>query len=79
MRDVKVSDALAKIVGSNPMPRTEVTKSLWAYIKEKNLQDPSDKRNIKPDPVLAAVLGSTHVISMFEMTRQVAKHISERD
>jgi chromatin remodeling complex protein RSC6 len=74
MAPLNVSDALAKIVGKGPLPRTEVTKKLWAYIKKKGLQDPKKKRVIVPDADLAAVIGSKP-IDMFEMTKAVNKHL----
>ena len=57
------------------MPRTEVTKKLWAYIKKHNLQDPKNKRNIKADDKLKAVFGGKAVVNMFEMTKLVGKHL----
>lgn len=77
MRPVQVSDTLAKIVGAGPMARTEVTKKLWDYIKKHKLQDPANKRNIKPDAALAAVLGSPAAIDMFKMTSKISKHLKE--
>lgn len=77
MRPVQVSDTLAKIVGHGPMARTEVTKKLWDYIKKHKLQDPTNKRNIKPDTALAAVLGSSTPIDMFKMTSKISKHLKE--
>lgn len=77
MRPVQVSDALAEIVGNGPMPRTEVTKRVWDYIKKHNLQDPKNKRNIVPDQKLGKVLGSNHPIDMFQMTSKIAKHLKE--
>lgn len=74
MAPLHVSDALAKIVGKGPLPRTEVTKKLWEYIKKKGLQDPKKKRVIVPDADLAAVIGSKP-IDMFEMTKAVNKHL----
>lgn len=76
-RPVNISDALAEVVGRGPMPRTEVTKKLWAYIKKHNRQDPNNKRNIIPDDKLAKVFGSNKAISMFEMTKIVSKHLTE--
>ncbi|MFZ4098814.1 MAG: SWIB/MDM2 domain-containing protein [Chlamydiia bacterium] len=76
MAPLNVSDALAKVVGKGPMPRTEVTKKLWAYIKKKGLQDPKKKRMIVPDADLAAVIGSKP-IDMFEMTKSVNKHLKD--
>lgn len=77
MQPMKVSEDLAEIVGKGPMPRTEVTKKLWAYIKSKKLQDPKNKRNILPDDKLSKVFGgSKRAINMFEMTKLVNKHLS---
>lgn len=76
MRPVQVSDKLAKIVGHGPMARTEVTKKLWEYIKKHNLQDQKNKRFINPDHTLAEVIGHKQ-IDMFQMTREVAKHLKE--
>jgi len=75
-RPVKVSDALAEIVGKGPMPRTEVTKRLWDYIKKNKLQDPKAKRQINPDQKLGKVIGNQQ-IDMFQMTKKVSAHISE--
>lgn len=75
MQPMKVSEELAAIVGRGPMPRTEVTKKLWAYIKAHKRQDPDNKRNIVPDDKLEKVLGKKKV-NMFEMTRLVSKHLS---
>jgi chromatin remodeling complex protein RSC6 len=75
-RPVQVSDALAEIVGKGPMPRTEVTKKLWEYIKKNKLQDPRAKRQINPDQKLARVVGSQQ-IDMFQMTRKVSAHLKE--
>lgn len=77
MKPVQVSDALAEIVGRGPMPRTEVTKKLWDYIKSHNLQDPKNKKSIVPDAKLSKVLGSHQPIDMFKLTSAVAKHIKE--
>lgn len=77
MKPVQVSDTLAEVVGAGPMPRTEVTKKLWDYIKKHKLQDPKNKRNINPDAKLAKVLGSTQPIDMFKMTSKISKHLKE--
>lgn len=77
MRPVHVSEALAEIVGQGPMPRTEVTKKVWEYIKKHKLQDQTNKRNINPDQKLGKVLGSNQPIDMFKMTSKIAKHIKE--
>lgn len=75
MKPVHVSDALAEIVGRGPMPRTEVTKKLWDYIKKNKLQDVKAKRQINPDQKLAKVLGSSQQIDMFQMTKKVSAHL----
>jgi chromatin remodeling complex protein RSC6 len=75
MKPMTPSPALAEIVGSKPIPRTEVTKRLWAYIKKNKLQDPNNKRMIKADTALKAVFGGKAVVNMFEMTKLVAKHL----
>lgn len=77
MKPVHVSDALAEIVGHGPMPRTEVTKRVWDYIKKHKLQDQKNKRNINPDAKLAKVLGTSSSIDMFKMTSKIAKHLKE--
>lgn len=75
MQPMKLSDDLAAVIGKGPMPRTEVTKKLWAYIKSKKLQDPKNKRNINPDEKLSRVLGKK-TVNMFEMVKLVNKHLS---
>ena len=75
MKPVNKRSALAAIVGSKPLPRTEVTKKLWAYIKKNKLQDAVNRRMINADEKLRAVLGKLKV-SMFEMTKLVSKHLS---
>jgi len=74
MKPVTPSAALAEVVGSKPIPRTEVTKKLWAYIKKNKLQDTKNKREINADENLAAVLGKKKV-DMFQMTALVSKHL----
>lgn len=76
MKAMKISDALARIVGSKPLPRTEVTKKLWQYIKKNRLQDTVNKRNINADANLLPVFGGKRTVSMFEMTKLVNKHLS---
>lgn len=66
---------LAAIVGSEPLPRTEVVKKLWEYIKKHNLQNPENKRNIFADDNLRPIFGKDEV-NMFEMTKLVSKHLS---
>ena len=76
MKPLTVSEDLAKVVGKGPMPRSEVVKKLWVYIKGKDLQDPKNKRNIVADANLKAVFGGKAVVNMFEMTKLVSKHLS---
>ena len=77
MKPVQVSQTLAEIVGNGPMPRTEVTKRIWEYIKKNKLQDPKAKRMINPDEKLAKVLGTRQQIDMFQMTKKVSGHLSD--
>ena len=76
MKPMQISDDLAKVVGSKPMPRTEVTKKLWDYIKKNKLQDSVNKREINADENLMKVFGGKSKVSMFEMTKLVNKHLS---
>lgn len=76
MKPMQISDELAEVIGKGPMPRSEVVKKLWVYIKGNNLQDPSNKRNINADAKLKAVFGGKGTVSMFEMTKLVSKHLS---
>jgi len=75
MRPMTLSAELGAVVGSKPIPRTEVTKKLWLYIKKHDLQDSVNRRNIKPDEKLAKVFGSKRTINMFQMTKLVSKHM----
>lgn len=75
MKPMTPSAQLAAVVGSNPMPRTEVTKKLWNYIKRKGLQDSKNRRMINADDNLRPVFGGSKQVSMFEMTRLVNKHL----
>ena len=75
MKPVQPSDTLAAVVGSKPIPRTEVTKRLWAYIKKNKLQDQKNKRMIKADDTLKGVFGGKSQVNMFEMTKLVNKHL----
>jgi chromatin remodeling complex protein RSC6 len=75
MKPLQPDAALAEVVGAKPLPRTEVTKKLWAYIKKHGLQDAKNKRMINPDEKLAAVFGGKKQVSMFEMTKLVSKHV----
>jgi len=76
MKPMNISSELAVVVGKGPMPRSEVVKALWVYIKKNNLQDPSNKRNINADEALKKVFGGKSVVNMFEMTKLVSKHLS---
>jgi len=76
MKAMKPSEALAKIVGKEPLPRSEMTKKLWEYIKKHNLQAAENKRNINADENLLAVFDGKKQVSMFEMTKLVNKHLS---
>jgi len=75
MKPMQPSSDLANVVGSGAMPRTEVTKKLWQYIKRKGLQDAKNRRMINADDNLRPIFGGTKQVSMFEMTRLVNKHL----
>jgi chromatin remodeling complex protein RSC6 len=75
MRPVTPSDKLAEVVGAKPMPRTEITKKLWAYIKKNGLQDKKNKRMINADDNLKPVFGGKSSVSMFDMTKLVNRHL----
>jgi chromatin remodeling complex protein RSC6 len=76
MKPMKISSDLAPVVGAGPMPRSEVVKKLWEYIKKHNLQDPKNKRNINADEALKKVFDGKSMVNMFEMTKLVSKHLS---
>ncbi|MEK7642594.1 MAG: SWIB/MDM2 domain-containing protein [Patescibacteria group bacterium] len=76
MKPLTVSADLAAVVGNGPLPRSEVVKKLWAYIKKNNLQDAKNRRNINADDNLKKVFGGKGVVNMFEMTKLVSKHLS---
>ena len=76
MKELKPSDDLAQVVGNKPIPRTEVVKKLWAYIRKNNLQDAKERRMINADDKLKPVFGGKKQVSMFEMTKLVNKHLS---
>jgi chromatin remodeling complex protein RSC6 len=75
MKPMNISSTLAAVIGSNPMPRTEVTSKLWGYIKKNNLQDKTNRRMINADDKLREVFGGKRQVSMFEMTKLVSKHL----
>ena len=77
MKAMQPTPALSAVVGSSPMPRTEVTKKLWGYIKKNGLQDAKERRMINADDRLRPVFGGKKQVSMFEMTKLVNKHLRE--
>jgi chromatin remodeling complex protein RSC6 len=76
MKPVQPDAALAPVVGSKPLPRTELTKKLWAYIKKNGLQDKKNKRMINADATLKVIFKGKAQVSMFDMTALVSKHVS---
>ena len=76
MKELNPSEELAQVVGNKPIPRTEVVKKLWAYIRKNNLQDAKERRMINADDKLKPVFGGKKQVSMFEMTKLVNKHLS---
>jgi chromatin remodeling complex protein RSC6 len=76
MKPVQPDSQLAAVVGSKPLPRTELTKKLWDYIKKNGLQDKKDRKMINADASLKAVFGGRAKVSMFEMTKHVSSHVS---
>ncbi len=76
MKPMQPDEALGGVIGNKAMPRTEVTKKLWKYIKKKDLQDPKNKRMINADEKLKPVFGGKSSVNMFEMTKLVNKHLS---
>ncbi len=75
MKPVQPDTMLGEVVGSKPIPRTEVTKKIWAYIKKNGLQDKKNRRMINADEKLKAVFGGKRQVNMFEMTKLVSKHL----
>lgn len=75
MKPVQPNEKLAAVVGSNPLPRTELTKKLWVYIKKNNLQDKKIRTQINADDKLKAVFGGKAKVSMFEMTKLVSNNL----
>ena len=75
MKPVKPDAALSAVVGNKPLPRTELTKKLWAYIKRRGLQDKKKRTNINADDALKAVFGGKKTVTMFEMTKLVSRHV----
>jgi upstream activation factor subunit UAF30 len=75
MKAMKPSDSLSAVIGDKPMPRTEVTKKVWEYIKRHKLQDAENKRMINADDALKPVFGGKKQVSMFEMTKLINNHL----
>jgi upstream activation factor subunit UAF30 len=75
MKPVQPDDALGAVVGTKAIPRTEVTKKIWAYIKRNGLQDKKKKTNINADDKMKAVFGGKKQVTMFEMTKLVSRHV----
>ena len=75
MKPMNPSSTLAAVIGPGAMPRTEVTKKIWGYIKRNGLQDKKNRRNINADDKLKAVFSGKSQVSMFEMTKLVSKHL----
>ena len=75
MKPMTPSAVLAAVVGASPLPRTEVTKKVWDYIKKHKLQDDANRRNINADDKLKAVFGGKKTVSMFEMTKLISGHL----
>ncbi|PRC91384.1 SWIB/MDM2 domain-containing protein [Solimicrobium silvestre] len=76
MKPMTLSPTLAAVIGAAPIPRTEVTKKIWEYIKKHQLQDEANKRMINGDAKLVAVFGGKKQVSMFEMTKLISAHLS---
>ncbi|HLY73774.1 MAG TPA: SWIB/MDM2 domain-containing protein [Planctomycetota bacterium] len=76
MKPMKPSESLSKVTGTSALPRSEVAKKLWEYIKANKLQDQTNKRMINADDTLKTVFGGKKQVSMFEMTALVSKHLS---
>lgn len=77
LKPLELSEELEAVVGKGPMPRSEVVKQLWVYIKEHNLQNPENKRNIRADNKLRPLFGGKDEVTMFEMTKLVSAHIKQ--
>ncbi len=75
MKDMNLSADLEAVVGKGPMPRSEVVKKIWAYIKKNNLQNPKNKRNVMADDKLQKVFAGKKEVTMFEMTKLVSAHL----
>ena len=77
LKPVQPDEALAKVVGAKPLPRTELTKKLWDYIKKNKLQDAKKKTQINADDALKVVFNGKKSVSMFEMTKLVSGHVKK--
>jgi chromatin remodeling complex protein RSC6 len=78
MKALMPDDSLGAVVGNKAMPRTEVTKKIWAYIKKHGLQDSKNRRNINADEKLLPLFGGKKTVSMFEMTKLVNQHLKDK-
>lgn len=76
MKPLNIGEALQPVVGNKPLPRTEVVKKVWDYIKKNKLQDAKERRNINGDANLQKVFGGKKTVSMFEMAKYISKHLS---
>lgn len=76
LKPLEVSEELELVVGKGPMPRSQVIKKLWAYIKKNDLQDKVNRRNINADANLQVVFGGEKTVNMFEMAKLISKHLS---
>ena len=76
LKPLELSAELEAVVGKGPMPRSEVVKQLWVYIKKHDLQNPENKRNILADEKLKPLFGGKDEVTMFEMTKLVSPHMS---
>ena len=75
MKPLTPTEHLAAIVGKNPLPRTEVVKKIWAYIRKNSLQDAKNRRNINADDKLKLIFGGKATVTMFELTKYISKHL----
>ena len=76
LKPMNVSAELEEVIGKGPMPRSQVVKKIWEYVKKNDLQDKNNKKNINADEKLKKVFGGKSVVNMFEMTKLVSKHLS---
>ena len=79
MKPLQLSPELQAVIGAGPLPRGQVMKKVWEYIKKHDLQNPANKRNILPDATLKPVLDGNDEVTMFEMTKMLSKHLTDPD